>query len=161
MSLERHMKVISPNADDIEVDTLPLRIAVATSDLAHVDEHFGSASRLAYYEVGAKGHRFVGVCEFTEVRRDGNENKLPAKLEALRQQHGVIALEIGNSAVRQLIAAGVQPVKLGERSVIEEVLDFLSQQITLGEAPWIQRAITHDSLTLSQLESELEDSWIE
>ncbi|MEM9589431.1 MAG: NifB/NifX family molybdenum-iron cluster-binding protein [Planctomycetota bacterium] len=161
MSLERHMKVVSPATDVVDAATPALKVAFATSDLKTVDEHFGSASRLANYEVTAQGHRFVDVSEFSDTRQDGNENKLPAKLDALRNQHGVIAIAIGASAVRQLVAGGTQPIKLGEATKIVDLLEYLSQQIAIGQTPWIQKAIQPATDKLARLEEELDELWDE
>jgi nitrogen fixation protein NifX len=147
MSLEREMKVVSedPPVSDLAettVDNSPsLRLAVATSDLTNVDEHFGTASRLAMFEVTANTSSLVGVCEFTKAARDGNEDKLAAKLDRLTGQHAVLSTAIGGSAVQRLIARKIQPIKLGEASPIEEVLSYFQQEIEAGTTPWIRRAM--------------------
>ncbi len=161
MSLERHMKVVNSNSDSIQIDTAPLRVAVATSDLKTVDEHFGSASRLANFEVTELGHRFIDVSEFSDTRQDGNENKLPAKLDALRNQHAVIAIAIGASAVRLLVAGGTQPIKLGEPTAIVDVLEYLSQQIAIGETEWIRKSMRPHVDAIARLEAELDETWDE
>lgn len=159
MSLEREMHVVTESADPLRI---PLRIAIATSDLKHVNQHFGSASRLAKFEVTSDSARLAGVCEFSNVQRDGNDGKLVEKLQRLRGQHAVLSTAIGASAVRQLIASGIQPIKLGEASSIEEVLEYFQREIEVGTTHWVNQAVS--PLTNSKdedLRSMLDCDWDE
>ena len=149
MSLEREMRVFSEESSAspltaATVDDAPtLRLAIATSDLRNVDEHFGTTPRLAMFEVTANTSRLAGVCEFTEAARDGDEDKLDAKLDRLTDQHAVLSTAIGGSAVRRLIARHIQPIKLGEASPIEEVLRYFQREIEIGTTPWIMWCSVH------------------
>jgi nitrogen fixation protein NifX len=146
MSLEREMTIVTADALASHVTTVSdaeptLRLAIATSDLKNVDQHFGTATRLARFEVTAKGSRLAGVCEFTEAEQDGDEDKLVAKLDQLAGQHAVLGTAIGGSAVRRLHARRIQPIKLGEASPIDEVLRYFQREIEVGTTPWINQAI--------------------
>ncbi|SRR6056297_2334380 len=163
MSLEREMKLVSPaNGSAVHCGQPVLRIAIATSDLEHVDQHFGSASRLAKFEVTSDSSQFVGVCVFSETRHDGNESKLVEKLRRLRGQHAVLSTAIGGSAVRQLIAAGIQPIKLGEESAIVEVLEYFQREVELGSTPWVNKALSSSTgESTDPLEAYLQSDWNE
>ena len=45
----------------------PLRIAIATNDLEHLNAHFGSARKFAIYDVTTTNARFVGAAGFDDV----------------------------------------------------------------------------------------------
>lgn len=146
MPLERQMRVVDPTSPEPEGACGcggggKVRVAFASSDLDVVDEHFGSATRLAVYDVGCHSSELSHVAEFSPADRDGNENKLIAKFEALKGCHAVFSLAVGSSAVRQLVAMGVQPIKLGDASPVAEVLDYLQGEVREGETPWIRKAV--------------------
>jgi nitrogen fixation protein NifX len=168
MSLEREMKVVSedplasPTAATTVDETPTLRLAVATSDLRNVDEHFGTTPRLAMFEVTARASRLAGVCEFTEAARDGKEDKLAAKIDRLTGQHAVLSTAIGGSAVQRLVARKIQPIKLGEASPIEEVLRYFQREIEIGTTPWIRRVIqSRREPPQDRLTTWLEEPWQE
>ncbi|PQO45940.1 NifB/NifX family molybdenum-iron cluster-binding protein [Blastopirellula marina] len=165
MTIKRHIKLAATESDSWpdEKPTLPsLCVAMASTDRVHVDEHFGSASQLVIYRVDENSSQLVSVAEFSDVKQDGNENKLTEKFTALEGTHAVFALAIGASAVRQLIALGTQPIKLGANSEIAEVLYYLREEIKSGQTPWINKALKPPTESSEQrLEALLEEAWDE
>ena len=79
MAMQRQLKVL---ADD-DGDAVALQVAFATSDLKHVDQHFGSAERFAIYRVEPDRITLSRVAEFGALEKDGNENKLLEKFMLL------------------------------------------------------------------------------
>lgn len=167
MPLARQMKIVSSNSTESDVEgsaasTARLRVAFASSDLVCVDEHFGAATKLAFYEVGPDSANLVGAAEFSDIAKDGNENKLIAKLAALDGCHAVFSLAVGSSAVRQLMAQSIQPIKLGEALQISVVLDYLQNEIRAGETLWIAKALQPQSANpADRVESLLDEAWEE
>lgn len=165
MTIKRHIKLISSESDDdapTGIESRSLVVALASSDRTHVDEHFGSASQLVVYRVDQHSSQLIGVSEFSDVRQDGNENKLTEKFNALEGVHAVFALAVGASAVRQLIALGTQPIKLGDKSEIREVLYYLREEIRNGQTPWINKALEPPTESPEErLEALLNESWDE
>lgn len=143
MQVERQMMVVRCESFDhapaAAGDTI--RVALATSDLCCVDEHFGSAKKLAIYDVSPESSRLRGVAEFDYSVRGGKDDKLRHKFDVLEECQAVFGLAIGASAIRQLMAMGVQPIKLGEPSLISEVLSYLAGEIESGKASWILKAL--------------------
>ena len=138
-----------------------LRVAFASSDLTHVDEHFGSASRFACYEVVCHTATLRDVCEFDETQQDGNENKLVTKLETLADCQAMYCLAVGASAVRQLLAAGIQPIKVGAKAPIDDVLQTLIDEIHAGRTPWIEKLKRQSGDDQSRFNAMLDDTWEE
>jgi len=118
-----------------------LQVAFASSELTTVDQHFGSATRFAIHRVSAVGSDLIDLAVFNVVEHDGNESKLPAKLAALQGCSAVFCLAVGGSAVRQLIAAGIQPIKVEPHANIAETLAFLRYEIERATTPWIVKAL--------------------
>ena len=165
MSIERRMTLVSTEPHEAEVVQAfePfVTISFTTSDLKVVDEHLGSATRLARYKVTSTSHEFIGVTEFSETRQDGNENKLIDKFDALAGCDAVFCLAVGASAVKQLMERQIQPIKLGERSSIIEVLAYVQQEVQDGETPWIRRALQRFTTNSDdRLSSLLDEGWSE
>ncbi len=118
-----------------------LKIAFATADRVRVDQHFGATEGFAVYAVDGERSRLVEVAEFGRESMDGNEDKLAAKIEALAGCAAVYCLAVGGSAVRQLMAAGVRPIRLEAETPIERLLAELQRAAREGNVPWIEAAL--------------------
>lgn len=120
---------------------MQLRVAFASGDRLRVDQHFGAAEGFVIYAVDGERAKLVQVAEFAVESMDGNENKLPAKIEALSGCAAVYCLAVGASAVRQLLAGGVQPIRLEAPEAIEALLARIRAGIREGGVPWIEKAL--------------------
>ncbi|MCX8018497.1 MAG: NifB/NifX family molybdenum-iron cluster-binding protein [Rhodocyclaceae bacterium] len=118
-----------------------LKVAFATADRAHVDQHFGAASGFAIYQLDGERTQLVGLAEFPAANMDGNEDKLGARIAALSGCAAVYCLAVGGSAVRQLLAAGIQPLRLDEVAPIDALLAQLRLAVREGGVAWIDRAL--------------------
>ena len=121
-----------------------LRIAFATDDRVLVNQHFGASLGFAIYALDGERARLVEVAEFAEESMDGNENKLPTKIDSLAGCAAVYCLAVGGSAVRQLLACGVQPIRLEEATTIERLLSELQRAVREGGVPWVEKALSRE-----------------
>lgn len=142
--------------------TLPpsLKVAFASSDRCHVDQHFGAAEGFVLYAVDAERARLEGVLEFAPEAMDGNENKLANKISALAGCAAVYCLAVGGSAVRQLLAAGIQPMKLDAAEAIDPILQAIACGVKEGGVPWIAKALRSDA-DESRFDRMEEEGWQE
>lgn len=118
-----------------------LKIAFATSDMKHVNQHFGSAKSFAIYAVNPEQSQFLEAAEFGKQVQDGNEDKLAIKFDLLKDCVAVYCQAVGASAVKQLVALGIQPVKVQENSPIQQLVDDLQNELRSGPSSWLARAI--------------------
>jgi nitrogen fixation protein NifX len=51
---------------------------------------------------------------------------------------------VGASAIKQLLAAGIQPVRLDDEAPIEPLLKQVSAAIRDGGIPWVDKALRKD-----------------
>ena len=126
---------------DGEDDGTLLRVAFASSDRETVDQHFGSSRSFAIYGVNPERVQLLKVIEFGEQEQDGNEDKLVSKIELLDGCVAVYCRACGASAVRQLMAIGVQPVKVAEGARIAELIETLQAELREGPSAWLAKAI--------------------
>ncbi|MEG3619927.1 nitrogen fixation protein NifX [Magnetovibrio sp. PR-2] len=140
MPIARHLRVLD---SAIEEDAMPgaLKIAFASTDRRHVDQHFGSAKSFVMYDVDMDNATITDAVEFGELSQDGNEDKLEAKIEALSTCSAVYVQAIGGSAISKLARIGVQPMKVAPNTPINQLVGQLQDEIRQGPSAWIARAL--------------------
>lgn len=122
-----------------------LKVAFASTDRVRVNQHFGAAEGFAIYEITPGKATLVGVAEFAEEAMDGNEDKLAAKVDFLAGCAAVYVMAIGASAIKKLIARGIQPIRVGEVDAVDDLLVEISRAMTEGGVAWIDRAVAAQS----------------
>lgn len=153
----RQLRVLDDESDDSL-----LKVAFATSDRETVNQHFGSASGFAIYGVDPERARLLTVTEFGQLSQDGNEDKLAIKLEVLADCIAVYCRACGASAVRQLLAAGIQPVKVTEGAAIGELIKALQRELKEGPSNWLAKAIKRNqSLDGGRFDAMESEGWID
>ena len=118
-----------------------LKIAFASNDRTRVNQHFGAAEGFVLYEVSPTRTSIVGVAEFAPEAMDGNENKLGAKVDFLEGCAAVFVMAIGASAIKQLVARGIRPIRITESDKIEDLLYDIAQGMKHGGVAWIDQAM--------------------
>lgn len=123
-----------------------LKVAFATSDRLAVDQHFGATAGFAIYTIDDDAARLVQLAEFPaeSYGMDGNENKLADKIATLAGCAAVYCLAVGGSAVRQLLAGGIQPVRMDNATPIDLLLLELRKAIRSGGVAWIDKQLRRD-----------------
>lgn len=131
----RHLRLVE-NTEEL---AMKVKIAFATSDRRAVNQHFGAAESFAIYEVGESEMRLIEVAEFIETAMDGHEGKLAAKVELLGDCAAVYCNAVGASAIQQLLAASIQPMRVDEGTLIDELLLGLQKNL-VGDPPvWLAK----------------------
>ena len=144
MTLTRRLTLIESTCAQ-EATECALKVAFASTDRKHVDQHFGSARAFAIFEVNGEGARFLEVIEFAPENQDGNEDKLAGRIEALTCCAAVYVKAIGASAIHQLRAKGVQPLKVAPGTPIAAQLALLAVDLSTDPPAWARRTRTKDA----------------
>ncbi|HEX8963967.1 MAG TPA: NifB/NifX family molybdenum-iron cluster-binding protein [Rhodocyclaceae bacterium] len=137
-----------------------LRVAFASDDREAVNQHFGASKGFAIYSLDAERAQLVEVAEFARESMDGNEDKLPQRIAALAGCAAIYCLAVGGSAVRQLLAAGVQPIRLEQEARIEGLLAELRRAVREGGVPWIDKALNRGK-DAARFDRMVEEGWQE
>lgn len=161
MNMTRRLQLVGCNTEDKWMSTA-LKVAFATSDMKHVDQHFGAAQSFAIYALDMDKSCLVEAVEFGKLDMDGNEDKLAAKIDALDGCIAVYSQAVGASAINQLKARGIQPVKISPGAAISGLLASLQEELRQGPGSWLARAIQQatpaDPSRFDQMEA---DGWDE
>ncbi len=161
MSLTRRLQLVGCTTEEKWMATA-LKVAFATSDMKHVDQHFGASQVFAIYALDQEKVCFVEAVEFGKLAMDGNEDKLTEKIDALKGCIAVYSQAVGASAINQLKARGIQPVKITPGATISGLLASLQEELRQGPGSWLARAIQSvtpaDPSRFDQMEA---DGWEE
>ena len=153
---------IVQNIDEKKFMETALKIAFATTDMETVDQHFGSAKSFAVYAVDRENSKLLEAAQFGELSQDGNEDKLSVKIELLGGCAAVYCQAVGGSAINQLIANNIQPVKVHEGSKIKDLIVDLQTEIKAGPSSWLAKAINqHKSPDPERFNKMEDDGWDE
>ena len=147
-----------------------MKVAFATSDRVIVDQHFGASAGFAIYGIDDERAHLIEVVEFNVAgnavdQEDStafggtSHNRLADKIATLAGCAAVYCLAVGGAAVRQLIAGGIQPMRLDDPTPIEGILSTLCHAVREGGVAWIDRisrrhALEDDSGRLARLADE-------
>ena len=118
-----------------------VQVAFATGDMQQVDQHFGAAESFAVYAIDLNESRLLEVTQFGRLAMDGNEDKLTAKIAALEGCIAVYCQAVGSSAVNQLRARGIQPVKVEPGAKVSDLIAALQEELRAGPTSWLARAL--------------------
>ncbi|MBF0382409.1 MAG: nitrogen fixation protein NifX [Magnetococcales bacterium] len=165
MTVKRQFRLV-PSIETGDKDFLKksILVAFASSDINYVNEHFGTASRFVIYRISASEATLEKVCEFDHANKDGNEDKLGPRLEALSGCNAIYCTAVGASAVRLLIKRGIYPSKQDEIRSIHELVDSIQDSLTEGVQinpipglVWTGKKRVGTAL----MQALLEDEWVE
>lgn len=137
----RHLRLVT----SIEEGNNMVKIAFASNDRRVVNQHFGAAEAFAIYELNGSDTRLVEVAEFIETAMDGHEGKLAAKIELLEGCAAVYCNAAGASAIQQLLAKGIQPMRVDEGSAIDGLLQCLQNNLQCDPPVWLARHLKKQS----------------
>jgi nitrogen fixation protein NifX len=137
----RHLRLVKP----IEEAEMTVKIAFASSDRRAVNQHFGAAEAFAIYEFDVSSTRMIEVAEFMETAMDGHEGKLAAKVELLGDCAAVYCNAAGASAIQQLLAKGIQPMRVDEGTLIDELLAGLQKNLVNDPPVWLAKHLKKHS----------------
>lgn len=150
MTLKRRLQLVDCSTEDAWAPAA-LKVAFATGDMAHVDQHFGAAQSFAIYAVEQDRFCFLEAAEFggRDGATDGPplnasgqfEDRLAVKIAVLDGCSAVYSQAVGASAINQLLAKGIQPIKVTPGTEISELLASLQDELKQGPDSWIARAI--------------------
>jgi len=124
----------------------PLRIAIATNDMQHLNAHFGSAKKFAVYDVWKGRVQFVAAHEFDNVTKqsgdhDSQDDKITPKVTALSDCALLFALAVGGPSAAKLVKAGVHPIKRKEPEAIEDILAQVKEMLHGSPPPFLRKIL--------------------
>ncbi len=117
-----------------------MKVAFASTDKVHVNQHFGRAEEFYLWEVGPEQAEFTGVIQ---VKAEGvdEEDRIESRGAALADCALVYVAEIGGPAAARLVAKKIHPIKSKEREPITQVVEKLQEVLRGSPPPWLRKAM--------------------
>lgn len=117
-----------------------MKVAFASTDRIHVDEHFGRAENFLIWEIGPDSAEFTGLVQIKAEGED-EEDKIEARSAALEDCALVYVAQIGGPAAARLVAKKIHPVKSKDREPIARVVEKLQEVLRGSPPPWLRKAM--------------------
>jgi len=128
--------------DDRTTKGLFMKVAFASTDKIHVDEHFGHAEQFFIWEVGPDASAFSGIVQVTaEAGAGHSDDKIEARAAALADCALVYVAEIGGPAAARLVAKKIHPIKSKDQEPITDVVEKLQEVLRNNPPPWLRKAM--------------------
>jgi nitrogen fixation protein NifX len=119
---------------------LTMKVAFASTDKVHVNEHFGRAEQFYIWEVGVEDAALTGV---VQVKTEGNDeaDRIEARCAGLDDCALVYVAQIGGPAAARLVQKKIHPIKSKEQEPITEVVAKLQEVLKGNPPPWLRKAM--------------------
>ncbi|SHJ90435.1 nitrogen fixation protein NifX [Malonomonas rubra DSM 5091] len=117
-----------------------MKVAFASTDKVHIDEHFGRAEEFYIWNIGPEEAEFTGVIQVTEEGGDAAD-RIEARGAALDECALVYVGEIGGPAAARLVAKKIHPLKSKTKEPITEVVEKLQEVLKGTPPPWLRKAM--------------------
>lgn len=117
-----------------------MKVAFASTDKIHVDEHFGRARQFYVWEVGADAAALSAV---VQVQQDGEDeaDRIEARCAGVADCALVYVAQIGGPAAARLVAKKVHPIKIVDQASITDTVDKLQEVLRGNPPPWLRKAL--------------------
>jgi len=132
----RRFEIISAK----ESEGLSMKVAFASTDKVHIDEHFGHAEEFYVWNIGPDSAEFSGVIQVKDENGDAAD-RIEARGAALAECALVYVGEIGGPAAARLVAKKIHPLKSKTREPITEVVSKLQEVLKGNPPPWLRKAM--------------------
>jgi nitrogen fixation protein NifX len=132
----RRFEIVSGNAKK----GLNMKVAFASTDKVHVDEHFGHAEEFYLWDIGPDDAAFSGVVQVKD--EEGYiDDKIEARTSVLADCALVYVGEIGGPAAARLVQKRIHPIKSKDHEPITVVVEKLQEVLKGNPPPWLRKAM--------------------
>ena len=117
-----------------------MKVAFASTDKVHVDEHFGKAEEFYIWDIGPEEAAFSGVAQL-KAEEGYIDDKIEARTAVLADCALVYVAEIGGPAAARLVQKKIHPIKSKEHEPITVVVEKLQEVLKGNPPPWLRKAM--------------------
>ncbi len=117
-----------------------MKVAFASTDKVHIDEHFGKAEEFYIWNIGPEEAAFSRIAQL-KVEEGYIDDKIEARTAVLADCALVYVGEIGGPAAARLVQKKIHPIKSKEQEPITVVVKKLQEVLKGNPPPWLRKAI--------------------
>lgn len=123
-----------------------IKIAIASTDNVHVNQHFGWCETFYVYAIDAEGYHLVETVDASQKHEEEIE-KLVYKISCIEGCDIVYVTQIGPKAANMVQKVGIYPMRAAsEEESIETVLQSLQKMIARNAPLWLKRILMQKAL---------------
>ena len=118
-----------------------LKIAFASTDNIHINQHFGWCELFYIYEVSEEGYELVSEVD-SSLKFENEVDKLEYKINCLEDSDIINVSQIGPKASNMVQKCGIYPMRSSHEG--EKIIDVIHslQKMMNDDAPlWLKRII--------------------
>ncbi|MEG3131095.1 NifB/NifX family molybdenum-iron cluster-binding protein [Pantoea cypripedii] len=115
------MQHVNRQFSTICAEEWPMKVAFASSDCRHVDQHFGATPRLVVYGIKQDDAMLLRVADFS-VFTGHQEEKISYRINALEDCVTLYCVAIGERVFSQLLKIGVRAVRVPANTPVSSLL---------------------------------------
>ncbi|MDD5406593.1 MAG: NifB/NifX family molybdenum-iron cluster-binding protein [Sulfurovaceae bacterium] len=126
-----------------------MKIAFASKDGVHVNEHFGWCEKFYLYKIDSNGVHDLGTSD-ASLKFEEEIDRLDYKIECLKDSNIACVAQIGPKAATLLQSFGIYPLRSSnENETIESINNTLYYYLKDEHAPlWFKRIIYQQGMAL-------------
>jgi nitrogen fixation protein NifX len=118
-----------------------MKIAFASKDGIHINEHFGWCEKFYLYEIDAQSYQFIKEID-SSLKYNEEVEKLTYKIECIEEADIVCVSQIGPKAANMVQSVGVYPMRASSESdTIESTLESLKKMLDSNPPLWMKRIL--------------------
>ncbi len=118
-----------------------MKIAFASKDGIHINEHFGWCEKFYLYEIDGEKITFLQQID-SSLKYDEEIEKLTYKIESIQEAQIICVSQIGPKAANMVQKVGIYPMRASsENDTIEDTLISLQKMINENTPLWLQRIL--------------------
>jgi len=117
-----------------------MKVAFASTDKVHVNEHFGRAEQFYIWNIGPEESEFSGVVQVSAAG-DDEADRIEARCSGLSDCALVYVAQIGGPAAARLVQKKIHPLKSKTEEPIAEVIEKLQDVLKGNPPPWLRKAL--------------------
>jgi nitrogen fixation protein NifX len=135
--MARHLRLIAGTGKR----EIFMKVAFASTDKIHIDEHFGRAEVFYLWDIGPESAEFSGIVQMDTDSEEDEADRIESRCSNLSDCALVYVAEIGGPAAARLVAKKIHPIKSKEHAPIAETAEKLQQVLQGNPPPWLQKAM--------------------
>ncbi|QWU13274.1 nitrogen fixation protein NifX [Paenibacillus sophorae] len=119
-----------------------MRVAFASKDGKHIDEHFGQCRSFSIFELNVEKYKWLeSRTVYAEDETEEHESRVAHRVEAIGDCTLLFVCSIGNDAMKQLMKDGIMILKVEPESEVIPQMDRLLNLMRERPPLWLIKSL--------------------
>ncbi len=118
-----------------------MKVAFASSDGIHVDQHFGWSKSFELYRITPEHAEYLKTVDSSDDEIADEHEKLAYKIGTVKEADILYCTQIGPTASKMVLGEKIHPMRAGENDRIDETIAKMQELLLGNPPPWLQRIV--------------------